>query len=122
MERILERADCIYAVQAANIRFILREEPTGRFVLGVRSVNVVRTQIGMLREKPILRQPQLRSGAIRAPAPGISEPDVRQHVQWRPFLRAIVDGDSHEHVVDMSLAVLDEHVEIAIVREHACIE
>ena len=54
--------------------------------------------------------------------PRVAEPQRRQQVQRRRLRPAVVRGDAHQQVVVVRLRVLDLHVEVAVVVEHAGVE
>ena len=56
------------------------------------------------------------------PRPLVAEPQRRQHVQLGRFRAAVVDGDLDQDVLGRLLGILDEHVEVAVLVEHARIE
>ena len=68
------------------------------------------------------RLPEPRAGRLAAPRPGVAEPEGRQHVERRRLRAAVGDGDLDEEVLRRRLRVLDEHVEVAIVVEHARVQ
>ena len=56
------------------------------------------------------------------PGPLIAEPERRQDVQLGRLGAAVVDGDLDQDVFGRLLGVFDEHVEVAILVEHAGVE
>src|SRR5215475_2987598 len=66
--------------------------------------------------------PQSRTPLVDAPRPGVAEPDRRQQLQSR-FLRPAIDrAEADQDILDVSLGVFDEDVEITILIEYACVE
>src|SRR5215471_10401536 len=58
----------------------------------------------------------------RRPAPGISKPGLRQHVNARLFGAAIMDGNAYEHIVRVRLRVLHFDIEVAVIVKNAGID
>jgi hypothetical protein len=100
---------------ALSIGLILREQQLERIFavdeavaeLRIDGADDVGTHIGrqLAQRRAIV--------AVRV-APGVAEPERRQHVQHRGFRPAIAHGDLHQDVFGSCLGVLDEHVEVAI--------
>src|SRR5277367_1562223 len=65
---------------------------------------------------------ETRLWLVRFPAPGISKGQLRQQVQRRGGIAAIVRGNPHQHIIDSRLSVFDEHVEISILIEYPGVE
>ena len=61
-------------------------------------------------------------GLIRAPAPGVAEPGLRQHMNRRFVGAAIMDGQPQQDVVGVRLGIFDIDVEIAVGVEDAGID
>ena len=61
-------------------------------------------------------------GPIRDPAPGVAEPDLRQHMNRRFVGTAIADGQAQQDVVGARLGIFDIDVEIAVGVEDAGID
>ena len=59
---------------------------------------------------------------VRGPRPGVAEPERRQDVNGRRVRSAVLDRDLDEDVFGRGLGVFDEHVEVAVLIEHARIE
>jgi hypothetical protein len=66
--------------------------------------------------------PQRWPGSGSAPGPGVAKPESRQEVQRGGLRSAVRDGDLDEEVFRRGLRVFDEHVEIAVLVEHAGVE
>ena len=60
--------------------------------------------------------------ACALPGPLVAEPQRRQDMQLGRFRAAIVDGDLDQDVLGGRLGILDEHVKVAILIEHAGID
>ena len=117
MERVFhERLRILRAVEPRDIRVVFREKH-GRVLLEdpaviaerrVRGLDAVRTDL-----------PEQGTLGIRAPAPGIAEPQRRQDVDACCLRAAIFDRDADEHLLRGRLRVLGGHVEITLAVEHA---
>src|SRR5215510_985096 len=59
---------------------------------------------------------------ILVPSPGVSKPDRGKYIQRCWFRSTIRDTDPNENVLAIGLRVLDKHVEISVLVEHACIQ
>ena len=63
-----------------------------------------------------------RPGGARAPGPGVAEPDRGQQVEGRRVRSPIVHRDADQDVLGRGLGVLHDHVEVAVLVEHAGVE
>ena len=67
-------------------------------------------------------RPEHRPGRIVTRWPLAAEPDRRQHVQRRRLRAPVLDGNLDEDVLRGRLGVFHEHVEVAVLIEHARIQ
>jgi hypothetical protein len=112
------------AEEAADIRLVVGEEQSGR-ALGVEAE--VRRELRVLQAHGLragrrLGQHEPRLVSLPLPGPGVPEPEGRQHMERRRLRRPVVDGHADEDVVRARLRVLHQHVEVAVVVEHARID
>ena len=106
-----------------RVGFVLGEQQ--RHVAG--AVQVALAQFGidglddaLLRSSRDLLQDRPVGRAL--PRPLIAKPERRQDVQLGRFRAAIVDRDLNQNVFGRLLGILDEHVEVAVLVEHARVE
>ena len=113
------------AVQARVIRLVVREQNTRQFLVRARleleekfPERFVRTRH---TPRAVTRDARLhRTTLVRAtPAPRVAKPHARQQMQLRRVRPAIRDRDADENIVRRTLRVLDAHIEVAALREHA---
>ena len=111
------------APQALEVGFILSEERLGRalaeqparadgFLVSLDSHGAGRGG----------HQRKTRARRIATPRPGVAEPQRGQQVQLRCFGAAVVRGDPDEDVFGSGLGILDEDVEVAVLRKHPRIQ
>ncbi len=73
---------------------------------------------GVLRSNAAVRcQREAGFRRLSIPGPGVAQDELRNEVQGRGLGPAIVSGHFHEHITGLRLRVLDEHIEVAVVRE-----
>ena len=65
---------------------------------------------------------QPRPVGLALPGPLVAEPQRRQDVHLGRFRTAVVDGDLDQDILRGRLGVLDEHVKVAVLVEHAGID
>jgi hypothetical protein len=119
MERVLDPGSRVgLAPEAVDVALVLREEELGRPVTGERVIAqfVVRSADRAARfTENRLRRPL-------PPRPGVPEPERREHVDPRGLGPAVVDRDADQDVFRAFLGVLEEHVEVSVVIEHAGVD
>ena len=62
-----------------------------------------------------------RADGVIAPSPGVAEPQLWHDMQRRVFGATIVCRNQHENIIDTSLGIFHEHIEIPIVIEHSAV-
>ena len=72
-------------------------------------------------DRPLVRGED-RFGGVLAPRPRVAEPQRRQQMQTCRLRTAVVHGATDQDVIRAGLGVLEEHVVVAIVIEHAGVE
>src|SRR5581483_8555149 len=105
--------------EALLVGFVLGEEQAG-VALAVQPV-VAEVEMGGLDDAA----GGLAEGGlaiVATPGPGVAEPEGREETQGGGLGSAIVDGNADEDVFGALLGVLDEDVEVAVVREGAGVE
>ena len=105
------------AVEPVSVRLVVGEKKSGPIV----DVPVVIPRLLVMHFDVRILQPHARPRSAVAPGPGIAKAQLRQDVQRCDLGAAIVNRDAHQHVVDMRLRVLDEHIEVAVLIEHPCV-
>ena len=87
-----------------------------------RIVGVEQRRVGLEPERAELRMRRDALGDHRRLVRDAPEPQRRQDVQRRVVRPAVVDRDAHQDVVRRALRVLDLHVEVAVLVEHARVQ
>src|SRR5580698_1706116 len=65
---------------------------------------------------------EFRTDTVSVPRPSIAKPSRRQHPYRSRFRATVRDRYFDEHVLNVSLGILDENIEIAVPVEYAGIE
>jgi hypothetical protein len=114
-----------------HVRLVVREQPLGRVAVlrrppGVRRVGLEpdpaeRHVVGQhaVVAVPLHQRLEVAPLVRAAPAPGVAEPEGREHVQVGRVRAAVLDRDPDQHVVRPGLGVLGVHVEVPPAVEHA---
>ena len=112
--------------EVGEVGLVLREERFGH-IPSCTAVQKTRSELGMVGTERKLtvryrgQSADLRTGRVCPPVPGVAEPEVWQHIQDR--IRPMInDCDLDQHVFRVEFGVLDEHIEIAVLREDARIQ
>ena len=91
--------------------------------MGALGVKRVLAKHGMLRKdrgvRPCLNG---RLDGITDPGPRISKPQLRKDMDRRVFRSAIADSNLEQNIFGCSLAILDEHIKVAVFVEGVCID
>ena len=115
VDPVLRVRRAVRAGDPPRVRLVVAEQQLARRLeapLAERAVRGARGAVAVRRD----RRPR------RPVVPGVAEPERRQQVQRRRLRPAVVRGDAHQQVVVVRLRVLDLHVEVAVVVEHAGVE
>src|SRR5262249_540316 len=106
--------------QPLTVRFVLTEQQLGWGALGMQVMDAKpRGLCAHESRRHLLYRRPPRAGL---PAPGIAEPELRQHMDGSRLRPTVLDRDPQQNVAGLSLRVLDEYVEIAVRIEEPAVD
>ncbi|MNS00088.1 hypothetical protein D3C72_313310 [compost metagenome] len=120
VDPVLVRTGRRHTIKFREIALVFAKQPLAIFLAPGRGLPIC--QLRVPGQNLIAGQCQARFLAVGHPAPGVARPELRQYVQARRLISAVVHRDTHEDVVGRVFGVLHCYVEVSVVLEHTRVE